>query len=88
MKDVDKDTLMMSEMDMANGNENDSGENKEICNKCGSLNYKRESEVIGQEEIIWICCGKCDKWYHTPCAGFDNIQSESELENIDYVCCK
>ena len=36
-RDGEKDGLMIADIEM-NGNERDS-DNKEICNKCGSMNY-------------------------------------------------
>ena len=56
---------------------------------CASCNLVRiptdtEAEGEGEEEVTWIGCDGCKRWFHICCAGFEN---DRQVRTVDKFIC-
>ncbi len=46
-----------------------------------------ENTCKKETNLLWICCDKCQQWWHTYCLGITNTEYE-KLKNSHYICPK
>ncbi len=61
-------------MTMQEGNEN------EVCNEC---KLPRPENYAADQDLVWIGCDVCEKWFHVVCVGMD---PETDVTGLDYTC--
>jgi hypothetical protein len=59
-----------------NANDNVMEYAEEICNEC--LKPRPDHLTQDLDNFGWVCCDRCDKWYHSLCVGCDDAQSLKE----------
>ena len=65
-------------------NENNDDDQEDDKNeRCDKANCKID-EASG-DEILWVQCGKCFKWFHTICISLTNMLEE-DLEDYNFTC--
>ena len=91
LQDVDyqgerqKESLLITDSEMLDVG--DHAGKGDICNKCHSSRYvPKDGPPMEETHTLWVECGKCEKWYHTPCVNLGD-KDETQLEKIEFFCC-
>ena len=63
--------------------EDDEGEDEEACDASERCKINIESNE-DDDEIEWVQCEKCEAWWHTLCAGLDELPDDFTCENCCY----
>ena len=66
---------------------NPEGENQECCAACNSSIYMAPPTATPalEENVLWLQCERCEKWYHAPCVGVDPATFDEDKE---WYCCE
>ena len=66
---------------------NPDGDNPECCQACNSSNYMAPPTATPAQEqdVLWLQCERCEKWYHAPCVGVDANTFDADKE---WYCCE
>jgi len=65
----------------------DEDEDNVECPVCDSVSYESDTEEPSEPtDVEWICCDRCDLWYHTPCA-IKNWPTNQPKPGRKWYCC-
>ena len=78
----------VADIDMLRDGEMPESDKEGVCQVCNSSNYVADAPgptPAQENNVLWVSCDRCEKWYHAPCVGID---ANTFDEDKEWFCCE